>query len=112
MVVNLNLILMFLMFVEFFIDFLECIEVNGFLKMICEFVIGEIRNIWLCMIEFKFWKDRCSCFRYVISFFFFVGLKIVRMFIFFNDGVEKKVKNVWLFFFFIMIYFCNVLIVF
>lgn len=48
MVLNLNLILMFLIFVEFFIDFIEWIEVNGFLKIICRFVNGEIRIIWLC----------------------------------------------------------------
>lgn len=101
-VVNLNMILVLLIFVEFNIDFIELKDGNGFLRRIELLVIGWIRKVWLLSIVFKFWKESCILFMYVVSFVCFDGLKIVKIFIFFNVGIEKKVRNLWLFIFFFL----------
>lgn len=46
-VVNLKLILMFLIFVEFFIVWIELIDGNGFFRRIDGFVNDLIEKIWL-----------------------------------------------------------------
>lgn len=111
MVVNLKFVLMFLIFVEIFIVWIGFIGGNGFFRRIDGFVNGLIEKIWLWSIGFKFCKDSCNFWRNVIIFFCFDGWKIDKIFMFLSDGIVKKVRNVWLLFFFFFIYICNVLIV-
>lgn len=80
---------MLLIFVEFFMFFVVVIDGNGLISRIDWFMIGWIRNIWLFSVLCKLCIGRCIFLRYDINFKFFVGLKIVRMWMCCSEGIVK-----------------------
>lgn len=70
-----------------------CNNENGLLIVRGGFVIDFIINVLLFRILFRFVIEICIFFKNVVSFLCLFGLNIVKMFIFFRDGFEKKFKN-------------------
>lgn len=80
---------------------------NGLLSRIDDIINGWIRKVWLFSILCKFFNGICIYLRYFVSFICLVGLKIVRMFMFLRDGLEKNRRNCFLLVFFFLMYFCS-----